>query len=63
MVVGGTNVNGGEGLPVGTILGAVIISAIFTILNLLQVDLYLQDAAKGVVLLFFVFLMSRLSNR
>ena len=63
VVVGGTNIMGGEGLPIGTILGAIIISAIFTILNLLQVDVYLQDVSKGVVLLFFVFLMSRLSKR
>jgi len=63
VVVGGTNIMGGEGMPIGTILGAIIIAAIFSVLNILGVDTYMQDMTKGIVLLFFVFLMSRLSKR
>ena len=63
VIVGGTNIMGGEGMPIGTILGAIIMAAIFSVLNLLGVDVYMQDMTKGLVLLFFVFLMSRLSKR
>jgi len=51
VVVGGTSLSGGSGTLVGTIIGAVIVGIINNILNLLNVNTYWQQIAKGLIIL------------
>jgi simple sugar transport system permease protein/ribose transport system permease protein len=50
-ILGGTNLAGGRGTIVGTLIGAAIIGVIKNALVLLGVDSYYQSAAVGVVIL------------
>jgi inositol transport system permease protein len=54
VVVGGTSLSGGSGSVVGTIIGAVIVGIINNVLNLLNVNTYWQQIAKGLIILFAV---------
>jgi inositol transport system permease protein len=54
VVVGGTSLSGGSGTLVGTIIGAVIVGIINNTLNLLNVNTYWQQIAKGLIILFAV---------
>lgn len=50
-VVGGASLNGGIGTLFGTFIGCIIIGVLNNILNLLNVSPYLQDVAKGILIL------------
>jgi simple sugar transport system permease protein/ribose transport system permease protein len=50
-ILGGTNLAGGRGTIVGTLIGAAIIGVIKNALVLLGVDSYYQSAAVGIVIL------------
>lgn len=63
VIVGGTNINGGEGNVYGTFIGAIIMATLVNLLNLVNADPFIQEAIKGLMLLFFVYLMQLLSKR
>lgn len=50
-VVGGTSMAGGKGRIVGTMIGAMLIGVISNGMNLLDLSSYLQDIAKGIIIL------------
>ncbi|MCL2127247.1 MAG: ABC transporter permease [Treponema sp.] len=62
VVVGGTSLAGGSGSVVGTIIGAVIVGIINNCLNLLNVNAYVQQITKGLIILFAV-IVDMLSKR
>ena len=57
-VVGGTSMAGGKGRIVGTLVGAVLIGVISNGMNLLGMSSYLQDIAKGIIILVAVYIDS-----
>ena len=54
VVIGGTNLFGGEGTIVGTVIGAIIMGALGNGLNLLNVSAFWQRVVMGVVIVFVV---------
>lgn len=50
VIVGGSNIFGGEGFVVGTLIGSVIIGILRNGLNLLNVSTYMQQVVIGVVI-------------
>lgn len=56
VIIGGTSLAGGRGDLLGTIVGALILGVIDNGMNLLNVNPFLQDVVKGVVILFAVLL-------
>lgn len=55
VVVGGTDIAGGRGTMIGTLIGAFIIGILNNGLNLLNVSPYLQLVVRGFVIIFAVF--------
>lgn len=55
-VVGGTSMAGGKGRIVGTLIGAMLIGIIGNGMNLLGLSFYLQDIAKGLIILGAVYI-------
>jgi ribose transport system permease protein len=62
-VVGGTDIMGGRGTIIGTLIGAFIIGIINNGLNLLNVSPYLQLVVKGAVIVGAVFVRSGVVKR
>lgn len=58
-VIGGIHIFGGRGSLWGTLVGALILTLISNIMNLLGISPYLQYAVKGAVILLAVLLWSR----
>ncbi len=56
VIIGGTSLAGGRGDLLGTIVGALILGVIDNGMNLLNVNPFLQDVVKGLVILFAVLL-------
>jgi ribose transport system permease protein len=56
VVIGGTPMTGGKGSIIGTVLGAIMLGIINNMLVLAGVSSYLQQAAKGVVIIVAVLL-------
>jgi ribose transport system permease protein len=57
VIVGGTALKGGSGSVLGTVVGAVLLSAISNILNLTSIiSVYLNAAVQGVVIIIVAFL-------
>jgi inositol transport system permease protein len=54
VVVGGTSLAGGAGTIVGTIIGAITVGIINNVQNLLNVNAYWQQIAKGLIILIAV---------
>jgi len=54
VIIGGTSLAGGRGDLLGTIVGALILGVIDNGMNLLNVNPFLQDVVKGLVILFAV---------
>jgi ribose transport system permease protein len=61
VVIGGTSLFGGVGTMWGTLLGALIISMINNLLNLLNVSPYTQGIAKGMIILIAIALYRKRS--
>ena len=59
VVLGGTSLFGGVGTLWGTFLGALVISMINNLLNLLNVSPYMQGIAKGIIILVAVSLYKK----
>lgn len=56
VVVGGTSLLGGEGSIFGTIIGAIVLTSITNIMNLLMIDSAWQNFVVGVVILLMVWI-------
>jgi ribose/xylose/arabinose/galactoside ABC-type transport system permease subunit len=56
VVVGGTSLAGGRGSIIGTFFGALLIGSLYTAMNLLHIDSYLQKVVLGAVILLAVVL-------
>lgn len=54
VVVGGASINGGSGTALGTVLGAVLITMISTVLIFFQVSAYWEQAVHGLLILLAV---------
>lgn len=63
VVLGGANINGGEGSTFGSFFGAVVLAILTNVLNILHVNIYIQNAIMGLLLVLIVFIISLLSNR
>lgn len=63
VILGGTNINGGEGSVYGTLVGAIIMAALINLLNLVNANPYIQESIKGLMLIAFVFITQYLSKR
>ena len=55
-VIGGTSMSGGKGTIIGTVMGAIMLGIINNMLVLGGVSSYLQQAAKGFVIIAAVLL-------
>lgn len=56
VVIGGTSLLGGEGGIIGTVIGAVMLTMIVNIMNLVGLSSYLQGIAVGFVILIMVYI-------
>ena len=63
VVLGGANINGGEGSAFGTFFGAMVLAILTNVLNIMQVNIYIQNAIMGLLLVLIVFVISALSNK
>jgi ribose/xylose/arabinose/galactoside ABC-type transport system permease subunit len=61
-VIGGTSVNGGKGVILGTVIGMLLIAGINNGLDLLGVSSFIQDILKGVIIT-IAMLIDMFSNR
>lgn len=61
-VIGGTNMSGGEGRIIGTLIGALLVAVLRNGLNLLNVSAYSTQIAIGIVIILAV-MMDTLRNR
>jgi len=62
VVMGGTNIYGGEGNVYNTIIGAVTLSILVNLMNIIQINPFIQDIVMGAVLLGFVFALTKLKE-
>jgi len=63
VVVGGTDLFGGEGGMFGTFLGSIIIGSLSNILNLTGVSPFVQKSAKGALIILAVMIKARAERR
>jgi inositol transport system permease protein len=49
-IIGGTSFTGGIGTPGGTIIGAFIVGSLNNIMNLMSVNSYIQQIARGIII-------------
>ena len=56
VVMGGTSLLGGEGGIIGTVIGALVLTIIVNVMNLVGVNSYLQSLAIGIVIIIMVWL-------
>jgi ribose transport system permease protein len=61
-IIGGASLSGGKGSVLGAVLGALFLSVLSTALNLLNVNIYWQNFATGVILILAI-LLDALSER
>ena len=57
VVIGGIVLDGGKGNIFNVFVGSFTMVSLTNLMNLLRVDPFLQDAFKGILLLFFIFIM------
>ena len=62
VVIGGTSMTGGKGTVIGTVLGAIMLGMINNMLVLGGISSYLQQAAKGLVIIAAVLLQYNKKN-
>ena len=58
VVIGGTSLLGGEGGMAGTVIGALILTIIVNIMNLLGISSFAQSMVVGIVIIFMVLIDS-----
>jgi ribose transport system permease protein len=63
VVIGGTSMSGGKGTIIGTVMGAIMLGIINNMLVLAGVSSFLQQAARGLVILAAVLLQYNNSNK
>ena len=63
VVIGGASLSGGKGTMGGTILGVLIMGLITNIMNLLKIDAYPQQMAKGLIIVAALALQSAIARR
>ena len=63
VMLGGANINGGEGTAYGSFFGAVLIAMLVNILNLMRVDPYIQYVIMGAILILIIIGQKYLSKR
>jgi len=56
VVMGGTSLLGGEGGIIGTVIGAIMLTIIVNVMNLIGLNSYLHTLAIGVMIIFMVWL-------
>ncbi|NNU92791.1 ribose ABC transporter permease [Geobacillus sp. NFOSA3] len=62
VIIGGTSLAGGRGGVAGTLIGALIMSVLDNVLNLMNVSPFYQSIAKGLVILIAVLVDSKFSK-
>jgi ribose transport system permease protein len=62
VIIGGTSLAGGRGGVTGTLIGALIMSVLDNVLNLMNVSPFYQSIAKGLVILIAVLVDSKFSR-
>jgi len=62
VIIGGTSLYGGEGNVYNTIIGAIALTILVNLMNIMRVNPFIQDVVMGVVLLSFVFALSKLKK-
>lgn len=62
-VLGGTDVNGGRGTVFGMLVGALLVTVLSNIMNMQNVTTYIQDAVKGLVLIFAILMNNVIRDR
>ena len=62
-VLGGTNINGGNGTVFGMLIGALFVTVLTNIMNMQGITIYFQNVVKGVVLILAIFLNLVIRNR
>jgi ribose/xylose/arabinose/galactoside ABC-type transport system permease subunit len=63
VVIGGSSLSGGKGNVGGTIVGVLIMGLIINIMNLLEIEAYPQQMAKGIIIIAALALHSLLAGR
>ena len=63
VVLGGAKINGGEGSAFGAFFGAFILAILSNVLNILQVDIFIQNAIMGALLILIVALTTVLKKK
>ena len=53
-VVGGVSLYGGIGNPIGVAIGSIVIAMLLNIMNILNVDPFIQNAIQGLIILAYV---------
>ena len=54
VVMGGTSMAGGRGSTLGTMFGVMTLEAISNLLNIINVNIYLQEVVRGLIVLFAI---------
>jgi len=63
VVIGGTSLSGGKGSIGGTVVGVLILGLIINIMNLLEIEAYPQQMAKGIIIVAALALHALFSRR
>ena len=63
VVIGGTSIYGGKGSIVDTFFGVLILGVLDNIINLLNINIYVKDAFKGVIILAIILFAVIRKNR
>ncbi len=62
VVMGGTSIYGGEGSVFNTIIGAITLSILVNVMNIVQINPFIQDIVMGAILLGFVFILTKMKQ-
>ncbi|MEG2842919.1 MAG: ribose ABC transporter permease, partial [Ruthenibacterium sp.] len=62
-VLGGTDINGGRGTVFGMLIGALFITVLTNIMNMLGMTVYTQNVVKGIVLIGAILLNNIIRKR
>lgn len=63
VILGGTNIKGGEGSIYGSFLGAFVIASLLNVLSILRVDPFIQYSIMGFILILIAYITSLLLSR